>query len=135
MSRELTKMNLIAIVQQLPEEDIHTIETYIRMIEQENKLLQEKFSIVSEMNVENYNKYCEALKEKVVLVDKINQLEIELEDKAYNELKIAYNKLQDRINNAIGQCESVIGNPEHTIVSKNELMKITLEMLKGDKNE
>ena len=53
MSRELTKMNLIAIVQQLPEEDIHTIETYIKMIEQENKILQEKFSIVSEMNVDS----------------------------------------------------------------------------------
>lgn len=42
MSRELTKMNLIAIVQQLPEEDIHVIETYIKMIEQENQTLNDQ---------------------------------------------------------------------------------------------
>ena len=89
MSRELTKMNLIAIVQQLPEEDIHTIETYIRMIEQENKLLQEKFSIVSEMNVENYDKYCEALKEQVALKDTIKTQKLVIGD------------LVDRFNKAI----------------------------------
>lgn len=44
MSKELTKMNLIAIVQQLPEEDIHVIETYIKMIELENKNLKEELS-------------------------------------------------------------------------------------------
>ena len=89
MSRELTKMNLIAIVQQLPEEDIHTIETYIRMIEQENKLLQEKFSIVSEMNVENYDKYYEALKEQVALKDTIKTQKLVIGD------------LVDRFNKAI----------------------------------
>lgn len=45
MSRELTKMNLIAIVQQLPKEDIEVIETYIKMIERENKKLKEKYLV------------------------------------------------------------------------------------------
>ena len=46
----------------------------------------------------------------------------------------------DRLNNIINEakeeCKSVIGNPEHTIVSKNELMKLMLNILnKGDNNE
>lgn len=81
MSRELTKMNLIAIVQQLPEEDIHTIETYIKMIEQENKILQEKFSIVSEMNVDSYNKYCEMIKKNNQLKEKNEYLKSKIENK------------------------------------------------------
>ena len=81
MSRELTKMNLIAIVQQLPEEDIHTIETYIKMIEQENKILQEKFSIVSEMNVDSYNKYCEMIKKNNQLKEKNEYLKSNIENK------------------------------------------------------
>lgn len=39
MSRELTKMNLIAIVQQLPKDDIEVIQAYISMIERENEKL------------------------------------------------------------------------------------------------
>ena len=145
MSRELTKMNLIAIVQQLPEEDIHTIETYIKMIEQENKILQEKFSIVSEMNVDSYNKYCEALKENVMLKDKITELEIQLEDRAYNELKIAYNKLKDRINKAIEYIEDSFekeyGKSKKELRTYNlkncsyDASLVALGILRGDNNE
>lgn len=44
MSRELTKMNLIAIVQQLPEEDIEVVQVYIGMIERENNQLKERIN-------------------------------------------------------------------------------------------
>ena len=45
-------------------------------------------------------------------------------------------ELENIINEAKEECKSVIGNPEHTIVSKNELMKLMLNTLnKGDKNE
>jgi len=45
-------------------------------------------------------------------------------------------ELKNIINEAKEECKSVIGNPEHTIVSKNELMKLMLDTLnKGDKNE
>ena len=37
MSRMLSKMNLISVVQQLPKEDIKTIKGYVEMIEKENK--------------------------------------------------------------------------------------------------
>ena len=44
-------------------------------------------------------------------------------------------ELKNIINEAKEECKSVIGNPEHTIVSKNELMKIMLNILnKGDNN-
>lgn len=56
----------------------------------------------------------------------------------YAIIKIAdeRDKLKNIINEAKEECKSVIGNPEHTIVSKNELMKLMLNTLnKGDKNE
>lgn len=66
----------------------------------------------------------------------------ELPEKArnifYAIMKIAdeRDELKNIINEAKEECKSVIGNPEHTIVSKNELMKLMLDTLnKGDKNE
>lgn len=40
MSRMLSKMNLISVVQQLPKEDIETIQGYVEMIEGENQELK-----------------------------------------------------------------------------------------------
>ena len=71
MSRELTKMNLIAIVQQLPKDDIEVIQTYIGMLEQENADLKQRLNVVNEMNVANYNKYCETLKENQLLKEQL----------------------------------------------------------------
>ncbi|MBQ5695647.1 MAG: hypothetical protein IIV48_03225 [Clostridium sp.] len=56
----------------------------------------------------------------------------------YAIMKIAdeRDELKNIINEAKEECKSVIGNPEHTIVSKNELMKLMLNILnKGDNNE
>ena len=51
MSRMLSKMNLISVVQQLPKEDIETIQGYVEMIEEENQKLQtEKEQINSLVN-------------------------------------------------------------------------------------
>lgn len=41
MSRMLSKMNLISVVQQLPKEDIETIQGYVEMIEEENQKLKQ----------------------------------------------------------------------------------------------
>lgn len=43
MSRMLSKMNLISVVQQLPKEDIETIQGYVEMIEEENQELKQKY--------------------------------------------------------------------------------------------
>ena len=42
MSRMLSKMNLISVVQQLPSEDIETIKGYVEMIENENEELKKQ---------------------------------------------------------------------------------------------
>lgn len=42
MSRMLSKMNLISVVQQLPKEDIETIQGYVEMIEEENQELKKQ---------------------------------------------------------------------------------------------
>lgn len=42
MSRMLSKMNLISIVQQLQKKDIETIQCYVEMIEDENQELKKQ---------------------------------------------------------------------------------------------
>lgn len=42
MSRMLSKMNLISVVQKLPKEDIETIQGYVEMIEEENEELKKQ---------------------------------------------------------------------------------------------
>lgn len=54
MSRMLSKMNLISVVQQLPNEDIETIQGYVEMIEQEND--------VQKVMIENFVKENQELK-------------------------------------------------------------------------
>lgn len=44
MSKMLSKMNLISAVQQLPKEDIETIQGYVEMIEEENQELKLQLS-------------------------------------------------------------------------------------------
>ena len=44
MSKMLAKMNLISVVQQLPKEDIETIQGYVEMIEEENQELKLELS-------------------------------------------------------------------------------------------
>lgn len=44
MSKMLSKMNLISVVQQLPKEDIETIQGYVEMIEEENQELKLELS-------------------------------------------------------------------------------------------
>lgn len=81
MSRMLSKMNLISVVQQLPKEDIETIQGYVEMIEEENRqaiLNNEEMLGLKEQNeklkkqLENYKKL--GFKH---LQDKNNNLEIQ----------------------------------------------------------
>lgn len=48
MSRMLSKMNLISVVQQLPKEDIETIQGYVEMIEQECEELNKQLENANE---------------------------------------------------------------------------------------
>ena len=53
MSRMLSKMNLISVVQQLPKEDIETIQGYVEMIEVENQ----KYKEVIDKAIETLDNY------------------------------------------------------------------------------
>ena len=72
MSRMLSKMNLISVVQQLPKEDIETIQGYVEMIEEENKKLKAELQL-----------YKGALKREHEAIHRVNDLE-EVIDKAIN---------------------------------------------------
>ena len=49
MSKMLAKMNLISVVQQLPKEDIETIQGYVEMIEEENQKYKEAIDRAKEL--------------------------------------------------------------------------------------
>lgn len=44
MSKVLAKMNLISIIQQLSEDDIEFVQTYITMLEENNQAMQEELA-------------------------------------------------------------------------------------------
>ncbi len=55
MSRMLSKMNLISVVQQLPKEDIETIQGYVEMIEEENHELKKQLENTINSYTEEHN--------------------------------------------------------------------------------
>lgn len=59
MSKMLSKMNLISVVQQLPKEDIETIQGYVEMIEEENQELKEVIDKINHIlnNQINYREF------------------------------------------------------------------------------
>lgn len=59
MSKMLSKMNLISVVQQLPKEDIETIQGYVEMIEEENQKLKEVIDKINHIlnNQINYREF------------------------------------------------------------------------------
>ena len=89
MSKMLDKMNLISVVQQLPKEDIETIQGYVEMIEEENQELKLELSgyrqaILEDKNMLGLKEESEELKKQLKeykrlgfkhLNDKCNKLE------------------------------------------------------------
>ena len=51
MSKMLSKMNLISVVQQLPKEDIETIQGYVEMIEEKNQDLKKQLEEYIKQNM------------------------------------------------------------------------------------
>lgn len=74
MSKTLAKLNLISVVQQLPNEDIETIQGYVRMIEKENQELKKQLeeyknsqscsfvNVCKNVKIANYNQQKEFIK-------------------------------------------------------------------------
>ena len=92
MSRMLSKMNLISVVQQLPKEDIETIQGYVEMIEQECEELKKQLEEYKRLGFKHLNDKCNKLENQQK--EFISYLE-----NCINELKKeSMNKLQNAIN-------------------------------------
>lgn len=74
MSRMLSKMNLISVVQQLPNDDIETIQGYVEMIEEENQQLQERIEYLERSNNRREDTILEQRQEISDLEDNWNKL-------------------------------------------------------------
>ncbi len=84
MSKMLSKMNLISVVQQLPKEDIEIIQGYVEMIEKENEQLKEQL-LVSQTNEETFRLETENIT-KTLGLD---------EDTIFDDVKIYARSLKD----------------------------------------
>ena len=73
MSRMISKMNLISVVQQLPKKDRETIQGYVEMIEEENQEL--------ELELSGYRQAILNNKEMLGLKEKNQELKKQLENK------------------------------------------------------
>ena len=80
MSKMLSKMNLISVVQQLPNEDIETIQGYVEMIEEENREL--------ELELSGYRKAILNNKEMLGLKEQNQELRKQLEEYIKQNMKL-----------------------------------------------
>ena len=80
MSKMLSKMNLISVVQQLPKEDIETIQGYVEMIEEENQELKKQLEVSNEV-------VTQGTLTKMKLCDEVNRLRKEYQD-TYKDVRI-----------------------------------------------
>lgn len=108
---------------------------YTALDSKESKLLLDYITNLQQ-KVEQLEKELNQEKEEYAGLHKVlNNKEEEFEKENYNNvveisrLKRKVEQLENIRKEAIEECKSVIGNPEHTIVSKNELMKIMLDIL------
>ena len=113
MSRMLSKMNLISVVQQLPKEDIETIQGYVEMVEQENnvqKVMIENF-VTENQELKKQIETLEKTKNQLIskldrydaIVDERDELKKSLDylrsGEYYNQLRFERDMLQDLVYN------------------------------------
>lgn len=80
MSKMLAKMNLISAVQQLPKEDVETVQGYVEMIEKENQELNLELSGYRQAILNN--------KEMLGLKEQNDKLKKQLEDYIKSNMKL-----------------------------------------------
>lgn len=84
MSKMLSKMNLISVVQQLPKEDIETIQGYVEMIEEENKRLLKTITHNEKCRRKMQKSLMSIIEKQKEVIDKL-----ELENKVLKEQMVA----------------------------------------------
>lgn len=117
MSRMLSKMNLISVVQQLPKEDIETIQGYVEMIEQENQELKRNCNIGNE-NLNFYREENQQLKA-------INEQHRKINGKLREENQ----KYKEVIDKTTDKCNKTLNYINNTLLVNNVKVELT-ELLK-----
>ena len=79
-----------------PKKQLEFYKVLSEQLQQENKQLKEKLSVVNQMDTDNYNKYCETLKENT---DLKKQLEYLRSGEYLNQLKFERNMLENIVQN------------------------------------
>lgn len=133
MSRMLSKMNLISVVQQLPKEDIETIQGYVEMIEEENQELKQKYlNAVADYETTMAEK--EQLKKQVEEALKNYEKEAYIVDKQTRQLTDEYKNTKyqsDKVNSLLTQQKEFIKYLEDEIkIYSNTYMGEMLKELK-----
>ena len=121
MSRMLSKMNLISVVQQLPEDDIETIQGYVEMIEEENeelkKQLEKKYSkigtLTNEVLYEENTKLINQQKEFIwYLEDEKDRLARELSnlyEDSLGKTRLVNEDIFNEVNDILQKYKAIIG--------------------------
>lgn len=108
----IDKLNLIAIVQQLPEDDIKTIENYIKALEEENEKLKQAERNTYETSQEMLS---ELTKQNEFLMKRENKLQVlEIKEKEFIKwLELNWKETQDIwFVKIINKYEKLIGGKE-----------------------
>ena len=121
MSRMLSKMNLISVVQQLPEDDIETIQGYVEMIEEENeelkKQLEKKYkkigTLTNEILYEENTKLINQQKEFIwYLEDEKDRLARELSnlyEDSLGKTRLVNEDIFNEVNDILQKYKAIIG--------------------------
>ena len=102
MSRMLSKMNLISVVQQLPKEDIETIQGYVEMIEEENQDLKKQLEEYIKQNMklkdelfDKRKEYQDTYKDVRIEIKEYKTQQKEFINYLENEIKLYENDIQN----------------------------------------
>ena len=120
MSRELAKMNLISVVQQLPKEDIETIQGYVEMIELEE--YKEMHKTMATFSLHNEQK-----------IDELENQQKEFISYLENEIKRLENYMKEIRQSGMCQGDYPITyyKAEYKIEAKNKLLLKYKEIIGG----
>ena len=102
MSKMLSKMNLISVVQQLPKEDIETIQGYVEMIEEENQDLKKQLEEYIKQNMklkdelfDKRKEYQDTYKDVRIEIKEYKTQQKEFINYLENEIKLYENDIQN----------------------------------------
>nr|DAU64287.1 MAG TPA: hypothetical protein [Caudoviricetes sp.] len=120
MSRMLSKMNLISVVQKLPKEDIETIQGYVEMIEEKNQELKKQ------------------LHEASIKIQEMTEQDIECPSNCDKLRKL--NKQLEEVNNFIKKCgftniQQVALNYCGLLTQQKEFIKYLEDEIKKQKED